>query len=156
MVSGPKVQVWLELCMTHEEHFHLHWCGGNWNGIEDSNRPHPLRMTKEGPLWHFSSLPISLHHINEVISGGVTAQSDVGVVDLVLGQDTLNSFTIQLRLCTLKRERGEDRQDVNQHERVGQWKQKHILNSSLMGHFHIVQFTSCFKYSIMKCISKTI
>lgn len=62
-------------------------------------------MTKEGPLWHFSSLPISLHHINEVISGGVTAQSDVGVVDLVLGQDTLNSFTIQLRLCTLKRER---------------------------------------------------
>lgn len=64
-----------------------------------------MGMTKEDPFWHFSSLPISLHHINEVISCGVAAQSDVGVVDLVLCQDTLNSFSIQLTLCTLKRER---------------------------------------------------
>ncbi len=119
------------LCMTQEQHvqIHLHWCSGNWNGIEDSNRPHPLGMTKEGPFWHFSSLPISLHHVNEVISCGVTAQSDVGVVDLVLCQDTLNSFSIQLRLCTLKRAReGEGRQDVSQHKSARPWKDKYILN----------------------------
>ena len=62
-------------------------------------------MTKEGPFWHFSSLPISLHHINEVISCGVAAQSDVGIVDLVLCQDTLHSVSIQLSLCTLNRKR---------------------------------------------------
>lgn len=106
-------------------------------------------MTKEGPFWHFSSLPISLHHINEVISCGVAAQSDVGVVDLVLCQDTLNSFSIKLGLCTLKRERGEDRQDVNQHKTVRQRKQKYILNSCINGYF------SCFKFSLKK-ISKII
>lgn len=74
------------------------------NDIYDSQKPHPRGMTKKGPFWLFSSLPISLHHINEVISCGVAAQSDVGVEDLVLCQDTLNSILIQLRLDTLMRE----------------------------------------------------
>lgn len=48
-----------------------------------------------------SSLPVSLHHINKVISCDITAQSDVGVVDLVFRQDAFNGLSIQLSLCTL-------------------------------------------------------
>lgn len=52
-----------------------------------------------------SCLPVSLHHVNEVISRGVTAQGDVSVVDLVLGQDALHCVTVQLTLWTLERRR---------------------------------------------------
>ena len=109
-LNGLKMQAWFEACRTHEQHFqmHLHWCGGSWSKTSDSSRPHPLRMTKGSPFWHFSSLPISLHHINEVISCGVAAQSDVGVVDLVLCQDRLHCITIQFSLCTLKREENKE------------------------------------------------
>lgn len=68
-------------------------------------------------MWRFSSLPISLHHVNEVIGCDVVTQSHVRVVDLVLCQDTLNSFTVQLGLCTLtsegEKERGTDRGQVS-------------------------------------------
>lgn len=73
----------------------------NLNGEEDFNRPHPLGRTTEGSFWHFSSLPISLHYINEVISCDIAAQSHVRVVDLVLCQDALHRFTVQLALGTL-------------------------------------------------------
>lgn len=65
------------------------------------NRPRPLGRTTEGSFWHFSSLPISLHYINEVISCDIAAQSHVRVVDLVLCQDALHRFTVQLALGTL-------------------------------------------------------
>ena len=51
-----------------------------------------------------SCLPVSLHHVDEVISRGVTAQGDVSVVDLVLGQDALHCVTVQLTLWTLEKE----------------------------------------------------
>lgn len=70
-------------------------------GKKDFNRPHPLGRTKEGPFWHFSSLPISLYYINEVISCDIATQSHVRVVDLVLCQDTLHRVTVQLGLGTL-------------------------------------------------------
>lgn len=73
----------------------------NLNGEEDFNRPHLLGWTKEGSFWHFSSLPISLYYINEVISCDIATQSHVRVVDLVLCQDTLHRFTVQLALGTL-------------------------------------------------------
>lgn len=73
----------------------------NLNGEEDFNRPHPLGWTKEGSFWHFSSLPISLYYINEVISCDIATQSHVRVVDLVLCQDTLYRFIVQLALGTL-------------------------------------------------------
>lgn len=71
-------------------------------GKKDFNRPHPLGWTKEGPFWHFSSLPISFYYINEVISCDIATQSHVRVVDLVLCQDALHRFTVQLALAALK------------------------------------------------------
>jgi len=86
-------------------------------------------MTKEGPHWHFSSLPISFHHINEVISCGIAAQSDVGVVDLVLCQNALNCFSIKLALCTLMREKEEDGHDVEQKDAEYRRLFLYILNT---------------------------
>lgn len=70
-------------------------------GKKDFNRPHPLGRSRGGPFWHFSSLPISLYYINEVISCDIATQSHVRVVDLVLCQDTLHRVTVQLTLGTL-------------------------------------------------------
>lgn len=75
-------------------------------------------------MWRFSSLPISLHHVNEVIGCDVVTQSHVCVVDLVLCQDTLHSFTVQLALRTLTRvrvrRRGTDRGQVSSRMTVRQ------------------------------------
>ena len=48
-----------------------------------------------------SCLPVALHDVDEVVGGAVSTQGDVGVVDLVLGQDALHRFTVQLTLSTL-------------------------------------------------------
>lgn len=45
--------------------------------------------------------PISLHHVDEVIRRGVAAEGDVGIVDLVLGQDGLHRVAVELALRTL-------------------------------------------------------
>lgn len=105
--------IWLETRVIREQPFkiYLHWYEENWNGMEYFNRPHPLGMTKDGPFWYLSSLPISLHYINEVISCDVAAQSHIGIVDLILWQDTLDSFTIQFALCALKKEENTRQRD---------------------------------------------
>lgn len=56
-----------------------------------------------------SCLPVSLHHVDEVIGSGVAAQGDVSVVDLVLGQDALHCVTVQLTLWTLEKEQEHQR-----------------------------------------------
>lgn len=65
---------------------YLHW--KKKNGIEMGERTSTGHTRWDGltggPFWHFSSLPISLYYINEVISCDIAAQSHVGVVDLVL------------------------------------------------------------------------
>lgn len=75
---------------------------------EDFNTGHAHpRVTKGGaPPRRLGSSPISLHHVDEVVSCAVAAQSHVGVVDLVLGQDALHRVAVQLGLCALVRESG--------------------------------------------------
>lgn len=50
---------------------------------------------RKSPLWH---VPVPLDHVDEVISRAVTAKGDVGIVDLVLCEDSLHRVTIQLTL----------------------------------------------------------
>ena len=44
---------------------------------------------------------VALNGVNEVLVGGIHAQRDVGIVNLVLGQDGLYHVRIQMRLCHL-------------------------------------------------------
>lgn len=47
------------------------------------------------------AVPVPLHHVDQVVGGGVAAQGDVRVVDFVLCQDALHCLSIQLTLRTL-------------------------------------------------------
>lgn len=49
-------------------------------------------MTEYGG--HEDVLPVSLHHINEVISCSVASQGYICVVDLILGKDAFHSLTV--------------------------------------------------------------
>lgn len=69
---------------------------------EDFHRPRPPWSDYgRGLLRCLGSSPISLHHVDEVVSRAVAAQSHVGVVNLVLGQDALHRVAVQLALCAL-------------------------------------------------------
>lgn len=46
--------------------------------------------------------PVALDHVDEVVAGGVVAQRDVRVVDLVLGQDGADCLQVQLGLGALE------------------------------------------------------
>lgn len=44
---------------------------------------------------------VALHDVDQIIGGGVAAQSHVGVVDLILPEDRLHHVHVQLRLLGL-------------------------------------------------------
>lgn len=47
-------------------------------------------------------VPVSLHHVYEVIGSHVAPQRYVCIVDFILSQNALHRFTIQLALRTLR------------------------------------------------------
>lgn len=58
--------------------------------------------SNSGNIW---SVPVSFHHINEIICCGITTQSHISIMDFVLSQNALHSFSIQLTLRALNGQR---------------------------------------------------
>lgn len=59
------------------------------------------KLIWEGRNQKVCCLPVSLHHVDEVIGRAVTAEGDVCIVDFVLSQDALHCLQVQFTLGAL-------------------------------------------------------
>lgn len=69
--------------------------------IHDPMHSRKCLQINSGIRLHPRPVPVSFHHINEVICCGVTTQSHIGIMNFVFRQNALHSFCIQFTLRAL-------------------------------------------------------